>query len=555
MSPLEPIIPNEMRPPRLGGRYVVVRLLGKGAQARAYLAWDLRLKQWRAIKVLGADFIDDPHLKARFETEAHTMARLSHPNLMRVLDVDRDGAIPYIVMELARGGSIVQWMKRNGPMPPRMAVEVAVQCADGLQYAHEQGVVHRDVKPHNILVHENGRVVITDFGIARVNDTDLTATGSAMGTFAFMAPEQRTDAKNVDPRADIYALGASFFTMLTQRTSSELFFAEARDELLDGVPDVLQPIILTACKYEREQRYRAMGDLREALQRRGAKLPPDEESPPLVEEVVLLPRESPPAVLEPEAHVEDIRSAISAQSEEAPTFVVGTRTATGLTNPPNERSFEEPASALPYVMPDRMSALRRAAKTGRTPPPKEPTPRPDDVPSYVDARAVTPAPAAHQPLLISPPEAEPEPDRTVARVATGIAAGAIGLILSILLFGLVQKSTASSALHASEEALVEETLRQAGVVEALEEAGADGVALRASYFAFEDAEGGRRVESAVAFVALVRDETKRVGASGIVETQANQLQDVLADYNVAQTKFAKAKASRAARLTGDVGFW
>ena len=127
MRNLEPI-PNALGPvpPRLNGRYAVTRLLGKGAQARVYLAWDSRLKQWRALKVLAQAHLDDEHIKSRFDGEAQMMAKLSHLNLLRVLDVAADGHIPFMVMELARGGSIVDWMKRNGALPPRMAVDVAM---------------------------------------------------------------------------------------------------------------------------------------------------------------------------------------------------------------------------------------------------------------------------------------------------------------------------------------------------------------------------------------------------------------------------------------------
>jgi serine/threonine protein kinase len=189
VQPHEHTADSQFQAPRLAGRYIVTRLLGKGAHARVYLAHDSRLKQWRAVKVLASNHIDDDHVRSRFEAEAEVMAKLSHQNLMRVIDIDRDGKVPFMVMELARGGAVLDWCKRHGALPPRLALRVAMQCAEGLHHAHEQGVVHRDVKPHNILVREEDRVVLTDFGIARIDDgLHLTAAGSAMGTFVFMAP-------------------------------------------------------------------------------------------------------------------------------------------------------------------------------------------------------------------------------------------------------------------------------------------------------------------------------------------------------------------------------
>jgi serine/threonine protein kinase len=296
--------------PKLAGRYVVTRMLGKGAQARVYLALDTRLKQWRALKVLAPNLLDDDHVRARFDAEAQVMARMSHPNLMRVVDVDKDGRVPFMVMELARGGSVLDWCKRHGAMPPALALDVAMQCAEGLQHAHDQGIVHRDVKPHNILVREDGRVVLTDFGIAQIAEGEhLTATGAAMGTFVFMAPEQRSDAKSVDHRADVYGLGATLFTLLTLRTSAELFFAEARDELLEGIPDELQPMILAACKYERDQRYPTVRAFRDAMNLRRSRLPAG-DVPALYEEVVRLPAE-PPATVGPEANVGDLLAVLA----------------------------------------------------------------------------------------------------------------------------------------------------------------------------------------------------------------------------------------------------
>jgi serine/threonine protein kinase len=505
---------GNIRAPKLSGRYIVARLLGKGAQARVYLALDTRLKQWRAVKVLASQYLDDDHVRARFEAEAQVMAKLSHPNLMRVVDVDRDGRVPFMVMELARGGSILDWCKRHGAMPPGLALEVGMQCAEGLQHAHDQGVVHRDVKPHNILVREDGRVVLTDFGIAQIAEGEhLTATGAAMGTFVFMAPEQRSDAKSVDHRADVYGLGSTLFTILTLRTSAELFFAEARDELLEGIPDELQPMILAACKYERDQRYPTMKAFRDAMGLRLARVNRAGE-PPLYDEMVRLPTE-PPAFVGREANVDDLVAVIG--GGDRPISVVPL--STGRTDPPNERSFEEAPTVMPYRMP---------ARTGQT--------GSSELPEYIDHSTLPPprrpVSTAQLPPTIEAPATEVirpavevvQEESPLNRIAFGVIAVSAALVLALLGFGLVTKVTASAARDAAGRELVTEVGAYTTLADELARSGADGEQLRTLYFGFQDAKGPAQVAAALAFVEAAAAEAARVQPAGIAETQVRQLQ-------------------------------
>ena len=265
------------RPPRLGGRYVAVRLLGKGAQARVYLAFDQRERRWVAAKVLDRKYLKDREVRQRFLNEAQTMQRLKHPFILRVLDVGDDGPIPWIILELARGGAVTQWVRRNGPMPPALAAEVTLQAARGLHHAHQAGVIHRDVKPHNLLIAEAERVVVTDFGVAQAADASMTATGTVMGTFAYMAPEQRHDAKAVDVRADVYSLSVTLYSLITGKPSAELFYAEADDDIMRSIPEVLRPVLIKGAAYRREDRHRDMEafarELHGARQHLGAELP------------------------------------------------------------------------------------------------------------------------------------------------------------------------------------------------------------------------------------------------------------------------------------------
>jgi len=258
-----------MSDPKLlaGGRYILVEPLGEGGMATVYRAWDQRLEVWRAIKVLAPHLGRRKKLVARFEAEARTMALLEHPNVVRVYDVATDGEYAYIVMELVSGGCIVDWMEVNGRVPPRLAAEICAEVAKALHAAHESGVVHRDVKPHNILLDRKGVCKVTDFGIARVNRVGqgLTRTGAVMGTWGYMAPEQRTDASSVDRRADVYALGAMLYAITTDRAPMDLFAWDRDPTVLQGLHPAFEPVVKKACAYERGDRYATADELRNLL--------------------------------------------------------------------------------------------------------------------------------------------------------------------------------------------------------------------------------------------------------------------------------------------------
>jgi serine/threonine protein kinase len=241
-----------------GGRYAIVSKIAEGGMAGVYRAWDHKLRVWRAVKILAHEYAQRDVLRARFESEAKTMARLDHPHVIHVYDVGTRESLPYMVMELAEGGTVNGWIDAYGPMPPRLAVDAVIQVARGLGAAHALGVVHRDVKPHNVLVTSDGLCKVTDFGIARVLDQEAdgqTRTGATMGTVGYMAPEQRADAKMVDERADIYALGALLFKLVTGRVMVDLFLVEHSPDLLAPIPEPLHEVIVRACYHDRERRY------------------------------------------------------------------------------------------------------------------------------------------------------------------------------------------------------------------------------------------------------------------------------------------------------------
>ena len=248
----------EAAPPLAGGRYRLVSVLGIGGMATVYRGYDERLQVYRAIKILSPALANKPLVRARFEGEARTMARLDHPRIVRVFDVGVDGDRAFIIMELIDGGSLVERVATAGPLAARIALDVTADLLRALQIAHSSGVVHRDIKPHNVLLCSDGTLRVTDFGIARVVDIDqdhLTRTGAVMGTWAFMAPEQRSDAKNVDVRADIYSVGATLYSLLTNLTPVDLFAADMDPRMLAGFEPAVAGLIRASTRYRREDRF------------------------------------------------------------------------------------------------------------------------------------------------------------------------------------------------------------------------------------------------------------------------------------------------------------
>ena len=270
-----PSIPPDA--PRVAdGRYVLLTRLGEGGMAVVYGAWDEDLRIWRAVKVLLPEFARRSSVRRRFEREARTMMSIKHENLVRVIEVDARRALPYLVMDLIPGGSLEEWGVRHGPMPPALAVDVTVQIAQGLCAVHNAGVVHRDVKPQNVLVDPNGLCKLTDFGVARVAGGD-TKTGVAVGTIGFMAPEQLADAKSADPRSDIFSLGATLFVLLTRAPARDLFRVVEDPTSLQRLPGPLQKIVGDCLRYERQERPERVDVVIDALLAARAALPP----PPL----------------------------------------------------------------------------------------------------------------------------------------------------------------------------------------------------------------------------------------------------------------------------------
>jgi serine/threonine protein kinase len=197
-----------MSPERIGKRYEIRKRLGHGGMATVYLAEDRELGRKVAVKILADNLAGDDNLRKRFKREARLAAKLDHPNVVQVYDVGEEGDRPFIVMEWIDGGTLADRLDRPRGLPARERIPILQQMCEGLGHAHERGLVHRDIKPPNLLVRKaDGCLKIVDFGIARaVEETRLTQTGRVVGTDRYMAPEQLSDGK-ITPATDVYACG------------------------------------------------------------------------------------------------------------------------------------------------------------------------------------------------------------------------------------------------------------------------------------------------------------------------------------------------------------
>lgn len=259
-----------------GGRYIVERVLGAGGTATVLLAEDTRIGVRRAIKILHPQFAKSAESRRRFLNEAHAQAGLAHPNVLMVHDAVEDGETTFLVMELAEKGNLGDRVVEEGVLTPAQAADVGITIGGALAVAHKAGVIHRDIKPANILVDRHGVLKLADFGIARVDGErfHLTRTGSVMGTWAYMPPEQRSDSASVDARSDIYAFGVTLYALLKGRDASDLHNQEGWDRAFAGVPPGMARIIQRATRLYPEDRYPDMDALVEDLEAWLAELKP-----------------------------------------------------------------------------------------------------------------------------------------------------------------------------------------------------------------------------------------------------------------------------------------
>src|SRR3954471_4591624 len=270
------------------GKYQIESLVGRGGMAAVYRAHDTVLNRSVAIKVLDPSLAIDPKAVERFKREAVTAANLEHPSIVRVFDVQQEGNLYYIAMRFVQGTTLREILRDNGPLPLDAIVNIVKPVASALHYAHQSGVIHRDVKPGNILVEPDGTVLLTDFGIARAADNSqsaLTATGQVMGTADYLAPEQIT-GRPAGQRSDVYSLGVVLYEMLTGvtpfagETTASILYRQVHDNpvplrsINPRMPSELQPVVDRALAKNPALRYNDPLDLARDLEEVERWIPP-----------------------------------------------------------------------------------------------------------------------------------------------------------------------------------------------------------------------------------------------------------------------------------------
>ncbi len=265
------------------GRYRIVRKLGSGGMADVYLAEDQELGRRVAIKILDGRHANDDQFIERFRREAKNAAALNHPNIVSIYDRGNAEDTYYIAMEYLDGRTLKELIVGHGQAPVRVAVEYARQILSALRFAHRHGIVHRDIKPHNVLVDREGRVKVTDFGIARAGTSQMTETGSIVGTAQYLSPEQARGGE-VDQRSDLYSLGVVLYELLTGKTPFEgdtpveiamkhlSATPQTPSELRPDIPPELDMVILRALAKNPDDRYQSADEMEGDLDRvaRGA---------------------------------------------------------------------------------------------------------------------------------------------------------------------------------------------------------------------------------------------------------------------------------------------
>ena len=245
---------------------MIERKLGSGGMADVYLAEDQELGRRVALKLLDDRHASDEQFVERFRREAQSAAGLNHPSIVSIFDRGYAEGTYYIAMEYLDGRTLKELLVKNGPTPVPIAIDYARQILGALAFAHRNGIVHRDIKPHNIVVGGDGRLKVTDFGIARSGASQMTEAGSIVGTAQYLSPEQARGAP-VDPRSDIYSLGVVLYEMLTGQvpfsgdTPVEIAMKhlsqvpEPPSKLRDGIPHDLDAVVMRALAKDPEQRY------------------------------------------------------------------------------------------------------------------------------------------------------------------------------------------------------------------------------------------------------------------------------------------------------------
>ena len=266
----------------LGSRYEIIKKIGNGGMAMVYQAKDQVLNRYIAVKILRDEFTTDQEFIKRFEVEAQAAASITHPNIVSVYDVGREENLYYIVMELIQGKTLKEIIiEEEGPLPWKWSVNIAIQIASALEVAHKNSIVHRDIKPHNIIITEDGIAKVTDFGIAKaVSNSTITAFGTTIGSVHYFSPEHARGGYT-DAKSDLYSLGVVMYEMLTGKvpfdadTPVSVALKHMQEEpedprkLNENIPQAVNDIILKAMRKDTNLRYQnateMLNDLKRAL--------------------------------------------------------------------------------------------------------------------------------------------------------------------------------------------------------------------------------------------------------------------------------------------------
>ncbi len=281
----------------LGTRYEIIEKIGNGGMATVYKSMDLVLKRYVAVKILRDEFTTDEEFIRRFETEAQSAARLTHPNIVSIYDVGVDNGIYYIVMELIQGKTLKEIiLEERGPLPWKWSVNVAIQIASALEMAHKNNIVHRDIKPHNIIITEDGIAKVTDFGIAKaVSNSTITAFGTTIGSVHYFSPEHARGGYT-DAKSDLYSLGVVLYEMVTGKvpfdadTPVSIALKHMQEDPIppiqenNNLPEAINKIILKSLKKDPILRYQTstemLQDLRMSLKNPSGNFIDDSEYDP-----------------------------------------------------------------------------------------------------------------------------------------------------------------------------------------------------------------------------------------------------------------------------------